>query len=172
MEVILSRSDQLRRLYRPARKVDPGQPGSAWLARFDEADLEAEIAPLGADDDEGRLEQLVRRMVEERLAGGAEATEPALDPVDDSTSTVELRPEGPTGALEPLAKLWNRVLVVRAEGEQLEDLPLDSRLLLAAVDGHSTMAALRAGHPELTDEAFVVAIRAAASRRVLRFRKG
>ena len=166
----MSRSDQLRKLYRPARKVDPGQPGAEWLTRFDEADLDAEIPPPAAEVIGDDLEALVRRLVEERLAGGAPAPEP--EPEGEATSTVELRPEEPTGALAVLARLWNRVLVVRARPEELEELPLDSRLLLTDVDGTTTMAGLRAVHPELSDEAFVVAIRAAASRKLLRFRKG
>ncbi len=163
----MSRSEQLRRLYRPARKADPDKPGAGWLARFDESDLEAEIALEAAEGGDDRLEELVRRLLEERLGA---SPEPA--PAADETSTVELRPEEPTGALAALAKLWNRVLVVRAEPEQLEELPLEVRLLLADVDGRSTMSALRAAHPELTDEAFVTAVRAAAARKILRFRKG
>lgn len=165
--------DQLRRLYRAARKIDPGQPGADWLARFDEADLVAEIAGIGSDDEEARLERMVRKILGERHSGAPLAqVEAEPDPELDVTATVELKPEEPTGALAPLAKLWNRVLVLRPGPEGLEELPLDARLLLMDVDGATAMSALRTAHPELTDEAFVTAIRAAASRKVLRFRKG
>ena len=170
----MSRSEQLRRLYRPARKVDPSQLGQGSLVRLDEADLVAEIDGALRDEHEERIERLVREIVEERLAGLArsEAPAPAPEEPEDATSTVELRAEEPTGALSPLARLWNRVLVVRARPEAVDDLPGDTRRLLRDVDGRVTMAALRAAHPDMSDADFVAAIRAAASRKILRFRKG
>jgi sugar phosphate isomerase/epimerase len=176
MEETLSRSEQLRSLYRPARKVDPNQLGGASLLRLDEADLLAEIGGPAGDDEDVRIEELVRRMVEERLAGLGGAGGPIPEPEPEepavATRTVELRPEEPTGALSALAKLWHRVLVVRSGPEGFVGLPEHSLRLLQDVDGRVTMADLRTAHPSLSDAEFVAAIRAAASQKILRFRQG